>query len=157
MNYCRFLSFIFLLLPSMAFAKWSFCAGQTQFQGVHCSNVAFTFSAYWANKKCQNWASNENIPLINSYTFFNKDAALSKQREICDSIPDKGKWQCFVIEDCGDTSSISPIDTRVFAISGDTEFARDECVRVGWQAYRQALINANHGCKIAPDAVQLMF
>lgn len=153
----RHLLFLLLLVSSPIYAKWSFCSAQTQFQGVHCSDVNYTFAAFFAQRKCQLWAQNENLPLISTFTFYTKKAALNKQREICDSIPNKGKWQCYIIEDCGTTSSISPIDTRVFAPTGDTEFARDECVKIGIEFYKQALINVNHGCKIAPDAVQLMF
>lgn len=139
------------------YAKWAFCAGQTQYQGVHCSNISFSFATFLAHQKCQIWAQNENLPLIKTFSFNYQKAALNKQREICDSIPNKGKWQCYVIEDCGTTSSISPIDVRIFAPSGQSEVARDECVKVGWNEYKQALINVNHGCKIAPDAVELMF
>lgn len=153
----QFLIIIILVISGKSYAKWAFCAAQTQFQGVRCSDVKFTYASFLAYRRCQLWANNENLPLINSFTYFSKMIALDKQREVCDSIPGKGKWQCFVIEDCGTTSSISPIDTRIFAPSGQTETARDECVNVGWQQYKQALINVNHGCKIAPDAVELMF
>lgn len=144
-------------LTSLAQAKWSFCAVETPHQGVYCNDVQFVWSSYLAHQKCKLWANQQNLPLLSTFTFGLKKTAIAKQREVCDSLPGKGKWQCFVIEDCGTTSSISPIDTRVFAPSGDTEEARDECVRVGWQSYRDALINTNHGCKIAPDAVEMMF
>lgn len=151
------LTMLALSVGSNAEAKWSFCAGQTQHEGVYCSNVRFTWTSYFAHQRCQNWASQEGIPLLSTYTLNLKKTAFAKQREICDSLPGQGKWQCFIIEDCGDTSSVSPIDTRIFAPSGDTELARDRCVQIGWQAYKDALVNVNHGCKIAPDAVEMMF
>lgn len=146
-----------LSLGSSAEAKWSFCAGQTEHEGVYCSNVRFSWISYFANQKCQNWANQEDLPLLATYTFNLKKSAFSKQREVCDSLPGKGKWQCFIIEDCGTTSSISPIDTRVFAPSGDTDLARDNCVKIAWESYKDALVNMNHGCKIAPDAVEIIF
>jgi hypothetical protein len=151
------MSSLIVSLTSAAEAKWSFCAVETPHEGIFCSNARFVWSSYLAHQQCKVWANQQNLPLLSTFTLGRKNTALAKQREVCDSLPGKGKWQCFVIEDCGTTSSISPIDTRIFAPSGDTEEARDECVRVGWKDYKDALINVNHGCKIAPDAVEMMF
>jgi hypothetical protein len=146
-----------MALPAMAEAKWSFCAVETPHEGVHCSNAKFTYSSYIAHQKCQLWANGQNLPLLSTFTVNTKKAAIDKQEEVCDSLPGKGKWQCFKIEDCGMSSSISPIDKRVFAPTGATEQARDECVRRGWKIFSQSLIDLPHGCKLAPDAVQMMY
>lgn len=137
-------------------AKYRFCAGESQHEGVMCSPIKYSIP-YVSNKACKAWALANGVQYLGSFADSNRARLEAKQRDICDFLPGLQKWSCFVIEDCGMSSSISPIGVQIFAPSGAVEQARDNCVNVGWSEYKQRLIDVNHGCKIAPDAAELAF
>lgn len=137
-------------------AKYRFCAGESQHEGVMCSLIKYSIP-YVSAKFCKAWAMQNNVNYLGSFSDSNRARLEEKQRDICDYLPGLRKWSCFVIEDCGMSSSLSPIGVQVFAPSGDVEQARDACVNVGWNIYKQKLIDVSHGCKIAPDAAELAF
>lgn len=138
--------------------KFMFCAGETQHEGVLCSDIMnYTFPVL-STRRCRIWVSDNNLTNMKIYKASSKNLLEAKQLEVCDRLLNKSKWTCFIIEDCGMTSSISPLGgVQAFAPSGDVEQARDNCVINGWPEFQQALIGVNHGCKIAPDAAELMF
>ena len=140
--------------PNLLFS-FMFCAAQTPHTGLHCSDIKFVYRGAYG--LCSSWANQNNLPLQGVYYNRNIKKLSDKQEDICASLEgNKGKWQCLIIEDCGMTSSIGPIDKIVFSLTGDVEAARDKCVDKGWLSYKNALKAINHGCKIAPDAVEMM-
>ena len=138
-------------------SQFMFCAVETQHEGVLCSEIKRIRFGFMAHGICQQFASNNDANYLMNFQNRSRKYLAAKQLDVCDKLPGKAKWSCFVIEDCGMSSSISPIGVDAFAPSGNAEQARDNCVVNGWAEYRQALINVNHGCKIAPDAAELAF
>jgi hypothetical protein len=166
MNFFLLLTTTILLLSTSTKTKASennmelyfsnmFCAAQTQHTGLICSDIRFSYRG--EESFCQTWANQMNLPLAGVFYDRNRGALLDKQADICASLDgNRGKWSCLIIEDCGATSSIAPIGKTIFSLSGDVVKARDKCVDYGWLSYKNALKNINHGCKIAPDAIELM-
>ncbi len=138
--------------------KYMFCAAETQHEGIICSEIRKIRFGIFNLIKCQRFAADNNAQHLMAFQNSKKKILKEKQLEVCDMLPGKSKWACFKIEDCGMSSSISPLGgIEAFAPFGNVEQARDNCVMNGWVQYRQALIDVNHGCKIAPDAVEMMF
>jgi len=149
-----------LALPLIADAqnipmKNYFCALDAGHQGVLCSEIKKGV-AFLAPRVCAAWAQEQGMPLAGVFSNANADELYKEQKEVCDSLPGKAKWHCYMIVDCGNSSSEEFVG-EVFAPLQDLAGAKAKCVDDAWPVYKNALKNLGVNCKMAPDAVALQF
>jgi hypothetical protein len=97
------------------------------------------------------------MPLAGVFSNVSAEALYKEQKEVCDSLPGKAKWHCYMIVDCGNSSSEQFVDMSVFAPLNDLAGAKAKCVDDAWPVYKDALKNLGVHCKMAPDAAALQF
>ncbi len=133
-----------------------FCALETPHEGIKCSEIKKSLVGM-AGRLCASWASEEGLPLAGTFSNTSAQELYVKQKEVCDFLPGKGKWACFLEQRCETTSSLSPVGMHVFSPAGDKAAARALCVQDAWSAYQTALMSLPSDCLMGPDAAMLQF
>ena len=133
-----------------------FCAVETPHEGIKCSEIKKSLLGV-SRRLCVSWAAGEGLPLVGTFTNTSAGALYNQQKEVCDFLPGKGKWSCFLEQRCEASSSLSPVGMYVFSPAGDKAAARALCVQDAWAAYQAALMSLPSDCLMGPDAAMLQF